>query len=76
MDKSIFKHAKRTLCNIFITNPALAHANIQHLLCIRQEGKERMFSYIRQHKLVPPTELKSRKDGDKSLLKLEIPQRR
>ena len=47
-DKHLFKqHAKRTLCNIFITNPpTLAPANIQDLLCIRQKGKEHMFSYI------------------------------
>ena len=52
--------------NIFITNPpALAPANIQDLLCIHQKGKEHMFSYIRQHKLVPPTELKQKRRRQK-----------
>lgn len=59
-NKHIFKVSeKRALCNIFVDNPPpLAAANIQDLLSIRQKGKERMFSYIRQYTLIPPTELK------------------
>ena len=62
-DKHIFKfHDKRVLCNIFVNNPPkLPASNIEDLLCIQQKGSERMFSYIRQHTLVPPTELKEKR---------------
>ena len=66
-DKHIFKlHEKRELSNIFVSNPPpLAAANIQDLLCIRQKGHERMFTYIRQHTLIPPTELKQKRRRQK-----------
>ena len=66
-DKHIFKlQEKRELCNIFVDNPPpLAAANIQDLLSIRQKGHERMFSYIRQHTLIPPTESKQKQHRQK-----------
>ena len=66
-DKHIFKlHENRALCNIFVDNPPLlTAANTQDLLSIRQKGHERMFSYIRQHTLIPPTELKQKRRRQK-----------
>ena len=66
-DKHIFKlQEKWQLCNIFVGNPPpLAAANIQDLLSIQQKGHERMFSYIRQHTLIPPTELKQKRHRQK-----------
>ena len=62
-DKQIFKlHENRMLCNIFVDNPPiLAAANAQNLLSIHEKGHEQMFSYIRQHTLIPATELKEKR---------------
>ena len=66
-DKHIFKlHDKRILCNIFVADPPTLEAlNVQDLLSIRQKGRERMFSYIRQHTLIPPTESKQKRRRQK-----------
>ena len=54
------------LCNIFVDNPPiLAAANAQDLLSIHEKGHERMFSYIRQHTLIPATELKQKRRRQK-----------
>ena len=66
-DKHIFKlHDKRELSNIFLDSPpSLPAANAEDLLAIKQKGHERMFSYIRQHTLDPPTELKQKRRRQK-----------
>ena len=53
---------KSPLCNIFIDNPpTLAAANVEDLLQIHSKGSERMFSYIRQYALEPPTEIQQKR---------------
>ena len=66
-DKHIFKlHDKRELSNIFLDSPpSLPAANVEDLLAIKQKCHERMFSYIRQHTLDPPTELKQKRRRQK-----------
>lgn len=63
-DKNIFKYPQsaQALCNIFIDNsPELPQVNKQDLLQICKIGRERMFSYIRQYTLYPPTELRQKR---------------
>ena len=50
---------------MFVTNPTLAASDIKDLLCIRQIGHDAMFSYIRQHTSIPPTELKQKRRRQK-----------
>lgn len=67
-DKGLFSNVsdEKPLSNIFIDNPPnLAAANSEDLLNIHSKGNERMFSYIRQYALEPPTEIKQ-KDVDKN----------
>ena len=46
-------------------SPALPPENIKDLLRIAEAGRERMFSYIRQHTLVPPTEIRQKRTRQK-----------
>lgn len=63
-DKCIFSNTNhaRSLCNIFVDSPPeLLVANIEDLLSISKTGRDRMFSYIRQYTLVPPTEIQQKR---------------
>ena len=54
------------LRNIFTDNPpTVPPENIKDLLRMAEAGRERMFSYIRQHKLVPPTEIRQKRTRQK-----------
>lgn len=67
-DKGLFSQTNdnKLLCNIFIDNPpALATANREDLLQIQSKGSERMFSYIRQYALEPPTEIQQKRRRQK-----------
>ena len=67
-DKELFSHNndKKPLCNIFIDNPPiLTAANTEDLLQIQSKGSERMFSYVRQYALEPPTEIQQKRRRQK-----------
>ena len=67
-NKSLFSHThdSKPLCNIFTDNPPpLAATNREDLLQIQSKGSERMFSYIRQYALEPPTEIKQKRRRQK-----------
>ena len=54
------------LRNIFIDSPpTLPPENIKDLLRIAEAGRERMFSYIRQYTLDPPTEIRQKRTRQK-----------
>ena len=58
-DKGLFSNANEKIpLWTFIDNPpTLAAANTEDLLRIHSKGIERMFSYVRQYALEPPTEI-------------------
>ena len=67
-EKKIFSDTLNTrkLCNLFVDSPPeLLAANVEDLLSISTIGKERMFSYIRQYTLVPPTEIQEKRRRQK-----------
>ena len=53
------------LRNVFVDNPTLPPENIKDLLRIAEAGRDRMFSYIRQYALVPPTEIRQKRTRQK-----------
>ena len=60
------------LRNIFMDNsPALPPENIKDLLRIAEVGRERMFRYIRQYTLVPPTEIRQKRTRQRTRQKLK-----
>ena len=67
-NKSLFSHThdSKPLCNIFTDNPPpLAVTNRENMLQIQSKGSERMFPYIRQYALEPPTEIKQKRRRQK-----------
>ena len=67
-EKHIFSDNDRArqLCNIFMDSPPeLLEVNIEDLLSISKVGQKRMFSYIRQYTLVPPTEIRQKRKRQK-----------
>ena len=67
-DKGLFSHTddNKPLCNIFVDNaPGLDATNREDLLQIQVKGSERMFSYVRQYALEPPTEIRQKRRRQK-----------
>ena len=67
-DKSLFSDTctPRKLCNVFVDSPPeLLDASIEDLLSMSKIGQTRMFSYIRQYALEPPTELQQKRRRQK-----------
>ena len=68
LNKQLFSNTNdnKPLCNIFVDNPpVLAATNIEDLLQIKSKGCERMFSYVWQYALQPPTEIQQKQKRQK-----------